>query len=59
MKTITNIIYTAVALLAVAWFTVSPTALAGSATWLTNPGSGNWNSATNWTPATVPNGCLM
>ena len=29
---------------------------AGSATWNLNPGSGDWNTATNWTPATVPNG---
>jgi hypothetical protein len=29
---------------------------AGSATWNLNPASGDWNTATNWTPATVPNG---
>jgi autotransporter-associated beta strand protein len=29
---------------------------AGSATWNVSPGSGDWNTATNWTPATVPNG---
>src|SRR5690348_4786685 len=29
---------------------------AGSATWRTNPSSNDWNTATNWTPATVPNG---
>jgi autotransporter-associated beta strand protein len=29
--------------------------LAGSATWSTNPSSGNWNSAANWIPDTVPN----
>src|SRR5690242_19000656 len=29
---------------------------AGSATWLNLPESGTWNSATNWSPATVPNG---
>ncbi len=29
---------------------------AGSATWDLNPGSGDWNTATNWTPMTVPNG---
>src|ERR1700736_3558020 len=29
---------------------------AGSAIWDLNPGSGDWNTATNWTPATVPNG---
>src|SRR3954470_18247781 len=32
------------------------TSHAGSATWNFNPGSGDWNTATNWTPATVPNG---
>ena len=31
------------------------TALAGSATWNLNPTSGDWNTATNWTPMTVPN----
>ncbi len=29
---------------------------AGSATWLANPSSGSWNIASNWSPATVPNG---
>jgi fibronectin-binding autotransporter adhesin len=29
---------------------------AGSATWNLNPTSGDWSTATNWTPATVPNG---
>ena len=29
---------------------------AGSATWSMNPTSGDWNSSTNWTPPTVPNG---
>jgi hypothetical protein len=29
---------------------------AGSATWSTNPISGDWNTAANWTPPTVPNG---
>lgn len=29
---------------------------AGSATWQTNPVSGDWNTAANWTPNTVPNG---
>ena len=32
------------------------TARAGSATWNLNPTSGDWNTAANWTPATVPNG---
>src|SRR6266446_1846745 len=30
--------------------------LAGSATWATNPTSGDWNTAANWRPQTVPNG---
>ena len=29
---------------------------AGSATWDLNPTSGDWNTAANWTPMTVPNG---
>ncbi len=29
---------------------------AGSATWRVNPSSGDWNTAANWTPMTVPNG---
>jgi autotransporter-associated beta strand protein len=32
------------------------TAFAGSATWNLNPGSGDWNTASNWTPMTVPDG---
>ncbi len=32
-----------------------PTAQAGSATWTLNPTSGDWNTAANWTPATIPN----
>ena len=30
-------------------------AIAGSAIWLASPGTGDWNTATNWTGATVPN----
>jgi autotransporter-associated beta strand protein len=37
-------------------FLLSVIAQAGSATWDLNPGSGDWNTATNWTPVTVPNG---
>ena len=29
---------------------------AGSATWKTNPVTSDWNTASNWQPATVPNG---
>ena len=32
------------------------TSPAASATWSTNPPSGDWNSASNWVPMTVPNG---
>jgi len=32
------------------------TAHAGSATWNANPANSDWNTATNWTPNTVPNG---
>src|SRR6266478_1627393 len=35
---------------------LSAVAHAGSATWDLNPGSGDWNNASNWTPITVPNG---
>lgn len=31
---------------------------AGSATWKTTAVSGNWNSTSNWTPTTIPNGPL-
>jgi autotransporter-associated beta strand protein len=31
---------------------------AGSATWNLNPTSNNWNTAANWTPATVPNSSI-
>jgi len=30
--------------------------VAGSATWKPNPTSGDWNSAANWRPRTIPNG---
>ena len=37
-------------------FLVSAAAYAGSAQWDLNPISGDWNTAANWTPMTVPNG---
>jgi autotransporter-associated beta strand protein len=37
-------------------FLVSAVAYADSAQWNLNPASGDWNTATNWTPTTVPNG---
>ena len=36
--------------------TLTLDAYAGSATWLLNAGDGNWNDASHWIPATVPNG---
>jgi len=33
-----------------------PAAVAGSATWKASPVNSEWNNASNWTPATVPNG---
>jgi hypothetical protein len=36
---------------------VAPSAVyAGSATWSSNPTSGDWFTAANWTPNTIPNG---
>src|SRR5205823_5109284 len=43
----------AIVLLAVA---IASTAFAGSATWKTSPGTGNWNTVTNWTAGGPPNG---
>src|SRR5215831_7604364 len=37
-------------------FILSALAYAGSAQWNLNPTSGDWNTAANWTPMTVPNG---
>jgi autotransporter-associated beta strand protein len=37
-------------------FFLTQAAFAGSATWNLGPASDDWNTATNWTPATVPNG---
>jgi len=35
---------------------IAAQSFAGSATWSANPVSGDWNTAANWIPATVPNG---
>jgi len=44
-------------ILVVAVSILAPTvAHAGSATWNLQPTSGDWNTAANWTPMTVPNG---
>jgi autotransporter-associated beta strand protein len=37
-------------------FLVSAVVYADSAQWNLNPGSSDWNTATNWTPMAVPNG---
>src|SRR5678816_3795380 len=37
-------------------FLLPGVAYAGSAQWNLNPASGDWNTAANWTPMTVPNG---
>jgi autotransporter-associated beta strand protein len=41
---------------AIGWMFGPCLALAGSATWSQNPASSEWNEASNWMPATVPNG---
>src|SRR5439155_837795 len=47
----------AVALLSLLLLALSATfSYAGSATWNLNPTSGDWHTAANWTPNTVPNG---
>ena len=38
------------------FITFQRTTQAGSATWNLNPTNGDWNTAANWMPATVPNG---
>jgi autotransporter-associated beta strand protein len=37
-------------------FSIASSTFADSATWKTNPGSGDWNTASNWMPPTIPNG---
>src|SRR2546429_410205 len=49
----THLLSTAVAAAALL---AATSALAQDATWLLNPGSGNFSTAANWTPATVPKG---
>ena len=38
------------------WLLTANSNYAGSATWLASPATDDWNTAANWTPATVPNG---
>ncbi|WP_349253166.1 autotransporter domain-containing protein [Bradyrhizobium sp. CIAT3101] len=42
--------------LALAWMLPATPSHAQDATWLANPGSGDFNTGANWTPATVPTG---
>jgi autotransporter-associated beta strand protein len=35
---------------------IAGSSFAASATWKASPVTGDWNTATNWTPSTVPNG---
>ncbi len=44
------------AIAALAFVGLLPAGFGAGDTWLDNPASGNWNSAANWSPATVPNG---
>ena len=37
-------------------FSIASSSFANSATWKTNPATGDWNHAANWTPPTIPNG---
>jgi hypothetical protein len=39
----------------VLWCLALQSSYAGSATWNLSPTSGDWNTAANWTPATIPN----
>jgi len=43
-------------LLVVLLLSAAGPAFAGSATWSASPASGDWNTAANWSPTTVPNG---
>src|SRR5258708_694069 len=50
MKNVTHIV------LVVSFALMVQNSFAGSATWDTSPTSGDWNTAANWTPPTIPNG---
>src|SRR5437764_9423301 len=49
------LLFVTVAMLLLLPLTVSST-FANSPTWKTNPATGDWNHAANWTPRTIPNG---
>ena len=51
-RTLRNVVL--VLLIALCLRVVAAEAITLSSTWLLNPGSGVWNTAANWTPATVP-----
>jgi hypothetical protein len=56
MKTLAGLPLALVYLCFVAAIGVSNSVRAGSATWDFNPSSGDWNTAGNWSPMTIPNG---
>ena len=61
MKTKTNLksfacLLSAITAILTLFFAAASSSFAGSATWKTSPATTDWNTATNWTPATVPNG---
>ena len=57
MKTLRfNSIIDRLCLISIAFLPTLATVQAGSATWNLHPTSGDWDTAANWTPATVPNG---
>ncbi len=51
-----NFLGTSVSILTLAICLPVGTAFAGNAAWQSSPASGDWNTASNWSPATVPNG---
>jgi autotransporter-associated beta strand protein len=48
--------FSRLAIIAGLFFSCSSAAVANSAQWNNAPATGDWNTATNWTPVTVPNG---
>ncbi len=57
MKTSRPLLFAAqIGLIHLAFLLALPNGYAGSATWSLNPTNGDWNTAANWMPNTVPNG---
>jgi autotransporter-associated beta strand protein len=58
MKTKNNLVFlvSAAAPLLTLLLATASSSFAGSATWKAAPATGDWFTATNWTPTTVPNG---